>query len=238
MSKTTKDGKAKRFLREIIALLPKLTEEEWKVRDAEIRAARAKEARWHRIERWPQIRAAMTERGLSLRHLDDIAHGVTRETLAVKAMRDNANRGVCVLAGNVGCGKTYAAHLWLLQAEERRPHEWQPHQACMVTSTWFARQSRYDDDGKSADIPTVKRLVIDDMGIEYADTRGSFLVDLDELLDLRWRARLQTVITTNFSSEAFKERYGQRIADRIRHEGAFVVVTQPSLRGGKTPLSH
>ncbi len=238
MSKSSKDGRTMRFLREIIALWPKRTDAEWAAHDARIREARAKEARWERIERWPQIRAALVEQGLSPRHLDNIAHGDTQDTPAVKAMRANAHRGVCVLAGNVGCGKTYAAHLWLLEAEKRHPHEWQPQQARMITSTWFARQSRYDGDGKFADISTVKRLVIDDMGVEYADTRGSFLVDLDELLDLRWRACLQTVITTNFSSEAFKERYGHRISDRIRHEGKYVVVKHPSLRGGQTSLPH
>lgn len=79
---------------------------------------------------------------------------------------------------------------------------------------------------------TVAVLVIDDLGREYADQHGRWISELDLLIDDRHEAKLRTIITSNLNGAEFKERYGERIADRIRQDGRIVVCAGESLRGG------
>ncbi len=102
----------------------------------------------------------------------------------------------------------------------------------MVTAASFARESRYGKGaGKFELLAKPNRLVIDDLGREFYDEKGSFQVDIDELIDLRWRSKRPTLITTNLTSSDFKSRYGQRIYDRSRTSGAWRNVKHESLRG-------
>jgi DNA replication protein DnaC len=77
-------------------------------------------------------------------------------------------------------------------------------------------------------------MVIDDLGVEYLDKNGNFLQRLDELIDERYSNYRQTIITTNLNVKAFKERYGERVADRIREGfefgGAFMELAESSMR--------
>lgn len=76
----------------------------------------------------------------------------------------------------------------------------------------------------------VYALAIDDLGREYADMHGRWASELDLLIDDRHEMRRPTVITSNISLEEFKERYGERIADRIRQAGLVVSCAGESLR--------
>jgi DNA replication protein DnaC len=143
------------------------------------------------------------------------------------AVQGMVGPGVWCLSGNPGCGKTFAAHLWAIGEGHHRGGR-------IVTASAFARMSRYPVDGAPDKFETFaepERLVIDDMGVEYADQRGSFLADIDELINLRWSSERGTLITTNLSMDEFKERYEERIADRIRDRGGWVNVGAESLRG-------
>jgi len=72
-----------------------------------------------------------------------------------------------------------------------------------------ATSSRYDLEARARwHDPTW--LVLDDLGAEYSDGKGSFRVDLDEL-DASQRT---LVITTNCTAADFRSRYGERIVDR------------------------
>ena len=108
--------------------------------------------------------------------------------------------------------------------------------AC-VTAMTFARHSRYDHNRD--DLLAAPSLILDDLGCEYLDAAGSFLVDLDELLDAYYRAKRPLVITTNCTAEVFRSRYGARIVDRLLESGEFYSVGGPSLRrrapNGATP---
>ncbi len=231
MSRKRKPIYARDVVAEIMATIPKLTDEEWAKRDAQVKANQWERTKRDRAEQWRHIRTELLDKGLSKRCVDEIAAGRTFTTPAESATRSMRD-GITVLAGNVGCGKTYAAHLWLLRANRLRPDLWRPQEVCRVTATWFARQSRYGPEDKLANLATVRRLLIDDLGVEFADGKRSFVVDFDELLDIRWSACLPTVITCNLVADEFKTRYGPRIVDRIRGGGAFVNVSGPSLRGG------
>lgn len=76
----------------------------------------------------------------------------------------------------------------------------------------------------------VYALAIDDLGREYSDQHGRWLAELDLLIDDRHEMRRPTVITSNLSPEEFRQRYGERIADRIRHTGLVVLCVGESLR--------
>lgn len=212
--------------------MPELTEAEWQARDLDVQAQLAAQKRQEATERWLVDEEELIRRGLSkmvMRMLfGDPGEHVRTPALDVVDGLPHQEGAIWCLSGNVGCGKTFAAHKWLVGDERALV---QPSLVQMVTAASFARTSRYDsskfDAGSSA-----RLLVIDDLGAEYADTKDSFLADLDELIDMRWRRGLQTLITTNLVKKLFRTRYGNRIIDRIRQYGGWHEVKHPSLRGG------
>jgi DNA replication protein DnaC len=156
--------------------------------------------------------------------------GDARDTPAMvraRAFRDvdvPAGRTLLVLSGGVGCGKTTAA-AWVVATQRF-------HQPRFMRAATFARTSRYDAAASSA-WSRAGALVLDDLGAEYVDAKGSFLVDFDELLDTYYADRRPLIITTNLGTEDFRDRYGGRdgrIASRIREAGAWVNCSGPDLR--------
>lgn len=124
---------------------------------------------------------------------------------------------IVVLQGGVGCGKTCAAVRWLLGQG-----------GLFVGAAALQAVDKYTDESRR--YMTTPALVLDDIGVEYMDKKGFLFSYLDGLLTARHAAELPTVITTNLSAEVFKERYGERIADRIRGNGRFIKVSGTSLR--------
>lgn len=211
---------------------PKLSEEEWAERDSKIAEAEAAREKREKVEAWKKTKLELRQNGLALRHLEILFSGAFVPTPALEAVKQlSGEAGLYVLSGNVGCGKTLAAHAWML---EGAPSGWKSRGIRLATASWFARTSRYGGGGeKFALLSEPAKLVLDDLGVEYADEKESFLVDLDELLDLRWRDKSLTLLTTNLGEQDFRERYGQRIFDRVRGERRWFNVRHESLRGGK-----
>ena len=139
--------------------------------------------------------------------------------------------GWCLaLAGGKGCGKSVAAGYWLYIKARKR--------TTLRQRTWWSasRISRASSYDKNLDeMMQAPYMVIDDLGVEYMDKNGHFNGRLDELLEERCGNYLPTLITTNLNGIDFKERYGQRIVDRIREDlktgGAFIEIRDKSLRG-------
>lgn len=183
-------------------------------RDLEVRAAR-EEARVRLIgERFPARAVAA-------------ARAADTSTPAIAAISEWANaneEGIAVLAGVPGCGKTTAATWWALELQHGRPAP------MFLRATELASTSRFDADAR-AHWMRASALVLDDLGTEYADAKGSFRVDLDELVDVFYAGRRTLVITTNGTRDEFHTRYGERIYDRLRECGAWLTVTGGSLRG-------
>jgi DNA replication protein DnaC len=150
---------------------------------------------------------------------------------AIARMRawDPSERNILVLSGPVGTGKSIAATWWAAQ---------QPRTPACVTAMTFARHSRYDCNRD--DLLAAPALILDDLGSEFLDTKGSFLADLDELVDAYYRAMRPLVITANCTADVFRTRYGTRIVDRLLESGEFYSVSDQSLRsrrGGGTSSS-
>jgi hypothetical protein len=135
-----------------------------------------------------------------------------------------APAALVVVSGTPGCGKTVAAAKWLYDFSKstQRAGFW-------LTAARLARWPRYDDSDMER-LLRPPRLVLDDLGTEYLDDKGSFMATLDELINERFARKRPTVITTNLNAAAFKARYHERIVDRIREDGRFVSLASPSLR--------
>lgn len=174
--------------------------------------------------------------GLSEKDHELLSSGVVTETLAVQAVRSSGVR-LTALSGGPGSGKTTAGAVWLADLVMERS-SWSGidgalpafrAKAMFVTAAKLSRWPRYDDDAMNRILKST-RLVIDDLGAEYVDKSGSYLSLLDEVINERYANKRATLLTTNLRADEFKDRYGERIADRIREVGKFVVVGSSSMR--------
>ncbi len=201
--------------------MPQLTEEQWAARDAEIAARHAEEEAQREAAKISARRRDFYSRGFTVRALeaaqaaDETKKAITR----VKAWDSNAE-SILVLSGSAGCGKTVAATWW---AWNRAP--W----ASFVRSTTFAASSRYNNETRDSWF-AAQAFVLDDLGTEFADSKGNYQVDLDELVDVFYGDRKPLIITTNCTLPDFKSRYGSRITDRVRECGSWFSIPTESLR--------
>ena len=158
-----------------------------------------------------------------------------KDTKAVKYIKDftlSPREAWCmVLSGGKGTGKSTAAAVWLYESV---PPEGAPayQRRYWWNGTKIARTNGYAKDFEK--MIQSKLMVIDDLGVEYLDKNGNFLQRLDELIDERYSNFRKTVITTNLNAEAFKDRYGERVADRMREGfawgGGFMELADTSMR--------
>jgi DNA replication protein DnaC len=193
---------------------------------------KSEERSWHPCDR---ERPHLSEREQFVRALRETfparALGVALETADVAApavaqlaewSRVNAD-GIAVVAGPTGVGKTVAA-CWLALQQPLRSRP------AFLRASEFAALSRYDSDAR-ARWSDPSWLVLDDVGAEFADAKGSFAAALDELVDLFYAHKRVLVMTTNLTSVDFAARCGERITDRLREAGAWIAIASSSLRG-------
>lgn len=187
----------------------------WEMEDMRRRAATDLEAaRQRRVAR-------LVDSGWPIRALESAqAADATKPAITRVVEWSVGEASTLVLSGPPGCGKTTAAARWALSLRE--------HVNFMRAAT-FAASSRYDA-GKRSHWHDAQALVLDDLGSEYADAKGNFLVDLDELIDTFYGNKRPLLITTNCSADDFKQRYGARIVDRLRECGSWFSVAHASLR--------
>lgn len=154
------------------------------------------------------------------------APGETRALAEVTAWAGTAE-STCLLLGGPGSGKTVAAASALRLARIRWREEdlvrWRWCQALgLFTTAAKLVASLHGDGDLLARARRVAVLVVDDLGAEYADQGERWVAELAALIDSRHEAMHRTVITSNLSAQAFKARYGERVASRIRGAGRVV----------------
>lgn len=183
---------------------------------------------------------SLVEAGVPQRCAEIVANGF-EETTAMVAARTfvASNRSFLLLSGGPGTGKTVAA-AWTLE-QKYVALRWGGDKSKFIRAQELARLSLFEKIDKDffGMLATVKRLAIDDLGAEmFHDGVRSMI---DELLDRRYGARLRTALTTNLAPSSkdpaipcFKKRYGERIADRIRHDGLVEIVGNKSMRKAET----
>jgi len=155
---------------------------------------------------------------------------------AARRMLDDPARLTLVLSGPAGDGKTVAAVRWLTRAARRpiltsetgQSWEWDPRTRFAPVFDLERKARSWDpqDKGWMDDLRTCRALVIDDLGAETGDIRGT----LTALVYERCRQQLRTVITTNLDPKAFSAKYEDRNVDRLLQAGAIVECGQHNLR--------
>lgn len=182
--------------------------------DEEYRQGRRIQAARDALEAVPRV-AADVERG-------DLAE--TEARVAVRKFREASGSWCLLLLGGIGSGKTTAAGecAWLVGLAEKR--------VAWIRASESARLSGFGVDAlerferwRSADL-----VVLDDLGTEAMTP--TWQQALDDLLDDRYQRMAPTVITSNLTPEGFKQRYGERIADRVRQDGIVSTLSEKSMR--------
>lgn len=212
-----------------------MTDEEWAAHDAKLQAEAEERTRRAEEEvRVERLAWLVQDVGVPAKDIARIegAEGIS-ETRAMRAVREQLAERLMlvVLSGTRGSGKTTAAAWWLAQRQPKHDYVYTQN-PFFIDANHLARWPRYDD-SKMERIEKALCLVIDDLGVEYDDKQGNFRSLFDALVNARYASMLPTVITTNLNAEQFKERYGERVADRIREVGRFVSIADESLRGRK-----
>ena len=183
----------------------------------------------------PELEKLLKQWGAPPRAARIALDGAT-ETAAIGHVRSFLNdyslgtSNIMVLAGGVGVGKTVAA-TWAMVHLPMNTH-----------SSYGTRRFRHisqlceiglyggDEAKRERDILKGGRmLVLDDVGTEHMTE--TFQTMFDGLINARYEDDGATIITTNLSSETFRERYGVRIYDRLRGRGAWFEISHESLRG-------
>jgi DNA replication protein DnaC len=200
-----------------------ISKTEWEANDARVRASKTAKAEADRREEFRAFRERLTRWGVPEKDTKAILGKMLDSGDAMRAVR-NHREGILVLAGPPGSGKTTAAGFWCAFCQSptskllsRRP----VFPPLFLKAAWLARTNRYDH-GAMMRIERARMFVLDDLGTEYRDEKGSFQATLDTVLDARYDNRLPTIITTNSNVAQFKIDYGERIADRIREAGKFI----------------
>lgn len=182
---------------------------------------------------WRKNRDRRAERIKSFRCTDAMREALLAatfsETDAVKcaeAWWAERDKPWLLLSGPTGCGKSMAAAS--IPAEYTCADFMRADELVRVFSSMFGDQ--YEQQQKLRD---ASLLVIDDLGCELDSAR--MLPTLLDLLDSRQSARNRpTIVTTNLTPAAFRERYANdrlnsRMAELVRWEG----LTGPDLRRAK-----
>lgn len=73
-------------------------------------------------------------------------------------------------------------------------------------------------------------VIVDDLGADAIGPRSQWASILDELVSVRHAEGLPLLMTSNLRSEALRQRYGGRIADRVRDRGVCLENNGPSRR--------
>lgn len=167
----------------------------------------------------------MEAAGIGGRNLAALEAGLDA-TDAVKAVEEfiAGRRTFLLLTGSPGTGKSVAACVAVRRAIEHRRG------AMFARAVEVSRLSLFDGDGKAtvARMRRVSLLVIDDLGVEGLN--DGWRATFEDVLDARYQERLDTVMTSNLDVAGFKLRYGARVTDRIRHDGAIVSCGSESMR--------
>lgn len=138
----------------------------------------------------------------------------------VKWIYDSKKRGL-FLCGTVGNGKTT-----MLKA---------------ICSLFYRHTSYYEagdifnkiKDGRSLEYYSEKNiLLIDELGREPESYNnfGEVHFPLTEVLSLRYKLNLPTIIASNYSFEDVGKKYGDRIYDRMKEMYAIITYLEPSYR--------
>ncbi len=121
---------------------------------------------------------------------------------------------VTVLGGPVGTGKSLAAAYFVAR----------------VGGLWLSARHLANPKFDLDAFEKCRALVVDDLGTEYNGGAAYGTDRASALLESRHAEQRRTLITTNLASAAILDRYGVRLASRLREGGRFVGCVGADLR--------
>ena len=152
----------------------------------------------------------------------------------VKNFTAHRTVGRClVFSGNVGTGKTHLAcaiALALAQRDQRVQYFTVTELIRRLRSCWDRGAPRKEADVLS-DLCKLDLLVLDEVGVQFG--RDSEIVQLTEVLDLRYREIKPTLLISNVPYRDLGQFVGERIVDRIRENGGKVLIFDWESRRGQ-----
>ena len=156
-----------------------------------------------------------------------VAAGGLDKTKAVDAITDwsRANSWCLLLLGGVGSGKSTAAAEYAVEFAvhcDAKPLWVRAVEASRMSAFGEQAEARFSAWRRAA------LLIIDDLGTEMMT--ATWQQALDDVMDFRYQHALPTILPSNLTAEEFKARYGERISDRIRHDGTVRSIDTKSMR--------
>lgn len=159
--------------------------------------------------------------GIPARYRDDAdldAH--TEATVAVDAFMRDRERSLLLMMGQKGTGKSVAlaraAMLWrgkwLLAADMAQAYRHLEYR--QLVEQWSNRNL----------------VVVDELGREPTDADQRSRATIWEIIERRWADKRKTILASNLTEKAFRERYDEPVWDRITGDGGVVVLTGKSMR--------
>lgn len=210
----------------VIDDLPSLSAEQWRERDADIQITRDAEQRSRENDKADRQRHRLAKWGVPIKDLERVCLSSLRDTPAMQEVQKE-DTGILILSGPVGCGKSTAAAWWISQAVKVSPYL-VARDPLFIPVYKLQRVSWYGDEIGAIEL--AKRLVIDDLGTEFIDSKNAFISLFRGIVDARYANRLPLLITTNKTAVEFKDLYGERTIDRMREVGRFIELQGESLR--------
>lgn len=190
---------------------------------------------WHYLDDW----AALTRYGVpahDLRHGLEAEHQRTEALTLVSSWARDVERGVLVVHGTFGVGKTYAAVRWALNRHRRG----------LATKWWLAAEWPNGFDARDKllrELESASALVIDDLG------DGGSTSDASERMAAESRAKLAgaigvrfangrpTLILSNAEYSELVAWLGGRLVDRVKVSGGVNEIrSRESLRARDTTM--
>ena len=163
------------------------------------------------------------------------ADAATKNNIAAvaKLLCDESKFGI-MLCGNCGNGKTtmmyairnlvnYLSRMGAIAIGNTRP------ELEVMDAMSIVKRTKDDE---LMNIATKQMLGIDDLGNEPAEVMnyGNVVNPLAELLEIRYKRQLYTIVTTNLIPKQIREKYGARVADRLNEMFGVVIFKNSTYR--------
>jgi hypothetical protein len=158
-----------------------------------------------------------------------------RRTIALQKSLAWNRKGFLTITGPTGTGKSFAAASVLFEATRSRmertwndPTQWSKSAAGLWLSAYRVSTSRED----FALALSCGFLVLDDLGEEVPTP--AVRAAMKEIVSERYNRDRPTIVTSNLSIEAIRDRYGDRMVERLVETGKVIECSGESMRLGES----
>ncbi|MFZ3120063.1 MAG: ATP-binding protein [Variovorax sp.] len=139
------------------------------------------------------------------------------------------------LLGPPGTGKTHLASAMVNYAIRERGLSAAIHSARdivrMLRAGWGKKNAEKSEEEVLDDLASLSLLVVDEVGVGFGSE--SEMVQLFDVIDLRYRYERPTVLVSNLTAAEIKTVLGDRSFDRLRQGARIVTMDWPSHRGSR-----